>query len=197
MTTNKPNRVLCGGGWNDGDYSARCADRGDSIPGGAYYDYGFRAVLKPTNQPTNINMKNSSRIQFKSVTGIDTLFAETPMTEGQWSFYSGGTCAPDREDYPKVDISWDDCQAMLVKMNALSEDEGGPPDGYEFDFPAEAEWEIACRGGSPTEVIATPETAHYNARALAPVKTKEPNAFGLYDMLGNVWEWCKDEYYPS
>lgn len=147
------------------------------------------------NMKLNMNLtKDASTIQFKPVAGIDTLFAETPMTEAQWAFYSGIPCEPGREDYPKVNISWDDCNAMLVKMNSLPEDEGGPPAGHAFDFPAEADWETACLGGSTTEVTATPETAHYNAYALAPVKTKEPNAFGLYDMLGNVWEWCKDEY---
>tara|TARA_R110002126_G_C10052959_1_gene460564 strand:+ start:81 stop:488 length:408 start_codon:yes stop_codon:yes gene_type:complete len=133
-------------------------------------------------------------MKFKPVAGIDTLFAVTPMTEGQWAFYSGIPCEPDHANYPKANISWDDCREMLTTMNALPEDAGGPPAGHEFAMPTEKEWEIACLGGSTTEVTATPETAHYNADAVAPVKTKAPNAFGLYDMLGNVWEWCKDEY---
>tara|TARA_R110000822_G_scaffold73771_17_gene177396 strand:- start:279 stop:893 length:615 start_codon:yes stop_codon:yes gene_type:complete len=198
---NKPVRVLRGGDWFGSANYARCALRYGFSPGFANDLLGFRAVLKKmtTNNPhPNPNMKikltKDANIQFKPVAGIDTLFAETPMTEAQWAFYSGIPCEPGREDYPKVNISWNDVQEMLVKMNELPEDKGGPPAGYGFDFPTEADWEIACMGGSTTEVTATPETAHYNACALAHVKTKAANAFGLYDMLGNAWEWCKDEY---
>ena len=138
--------------------------------------------------------KGTNDIQFKPVAGIESLFAETPMTEGQWAFYSGVPCEPGREDYPKVNVSWNDCREMLTKMNALPEDAGGPPAGQEFAMPTEKDWEIACLDGSATEVMAMLETAHCNAYALALVKTKAPNGFGLYDLLGNVWEWCADEY---
>ena len=102
------------------------------------------------------------------------------------------------DDCPVEQVSWEDAQDFIRKLNAR---EGGS----RYRLPTEAEWEVGCRGGS--------ETPYANGKSLSllgwyddnsgekthPVASKEPNAWGLYDMHGNVWEWCQDWKggYPS
>ena len=92
-------------------------------------------------------------------------------------------------------VSWEDAVAFCRK---LSEQEG-----QAYRLPTEAEWECACRAGSTTkwsfgdDAAGLKDRAWYDEnsdRSTHPVAQKEPNAFGLYDMHGNVWEWCADWY---
>ena len=102
--------------------------------------------------------------------------------------------------YPVENVSWNDCQTFISKLNTLLKDQ--LPDGMKFRLPTEAEWEFAARGGNKSfryqysgsndidEVAWYKENSdgetHY-AMAL-----KKGNELGLYDMSGNVWEWCSD-----
>ena len=94
-------------------------------------------------------------------------------------------------DLPVDGVSWEDAQACLARLNALNA-------AMDYRLPTEAEWEYACRSGTagsrPGELDETAWYAADNAIAPHPVGLKQPNAWGLCDMLGNVWEWCQDDY---
>ena len=120
------------------------------------------------------------------------------VTQAQWKAVMGGNPAHFKgDDLPVEQVSWEDCQRFIEKLKAKV---GG---GLICRLPTEAEWEYACRAGSKTEYAfgedetALGEYAWYNENSekkTHPVGHKEPNAWGLYDMHGNVWEWCADWY---
>ena len=96
---------------------------------------------------------------------------------------------------PVEQVSWDDCQTFISKLNALT--------GKNYRLPTEAEWEFAARGGikskgykySGSNIISDVAWYEDNSGGTThDVGTKNPNELGLYDMSGNVWEWCSDWY---
>ena len=100
-------------------------------------------------------------------------------------------------DYPAYRVSWNDCQEFLKRLNDIT--------GMEFRLPSEAEWEFAAKGGNPglgnnykyAGSNTIDNVAWYDdtsERMTHPVKGKQPNSLMLYDMSGNVWEWCEENY---
>ena len=125
---------------------------------------------------------------------------KTEVTQKQWqtvmgsnpSSYSGDTL-------PVEEVSFQDVQAFLMKLNARN-------DGFLYRLPSEAEWEYAARAGTADQFAGATvadslrrysppdDEAWYNVEKTQPVANRKPNAWGLYDMRGNVAEWVQDWY---
>ncbi|MFN5706700.1 MAG: formylglycine-generating enzyme family protein [Planctomycetota bacterium] len=105
-----------------------------------------------------------------------------------------------QEENPVLWVSWDDCQ---IFCNSLSSLDAEKAEGRTYRLPTEAEWEYACRAGSKTAFCFgndVRELGRYawtknNTTKVNPVGGLKPNAFGLFDMHGNAWEWCQDDYF--
>ncbi|HEY5885141.1 MAG TPA: formylglycine-generating enzyme family protein [Pyrinomonadaceae bacterium] len=142
------------------------------------------------------------------------------VTQSQWQTVMGSNPSDFKGDNLPVErVSWDDVVAFVARLNAQN-------DGLTYRLPTEAEWEYACRAGTTGDYAADLDTmgwyannsgrgrldadeisrtdfANYTKRIDAnggqthAVGTKLPNSFGLFDMHGNVWEWCQDLYHDG
>lgn len=132
-----------------------------------------------------------------SVTLSDYYIGQTEVTQELWQAVMGSNPSYFTGDNqrPVESVSWDDCQEFIEKLNRLT--------GKNFRLPTEAEWEYAARGGSKSRGYKysgnnNPDAvAWYDANSgnkTHPVSQKQSNELGLYDMSGNVWEWCSDWY---
>lgn len=136
------------------------------------------------------------------------------VTQDQWKAVMGSNPSAFQDaggNAPVEQVSWDDCREFLGRLNARFEwgasTIGSGGGTGPADLPTEAEWEYACRAGTTTEYytgdtgsdLSRATTWYYpddyeGLRTTHPVGKKEPNVFGLYDMHGNVCEWCADWY---
>jgi formylglycine-generating enzyme required for sulfatase activity len=114
------------------------------------------------------------------------------VTQAVWRAVMGNN--PSRfqaPDHPVEHVSWDDVQEFLAILN-------GRGDGWYYRLPTEAEWEYAARAGSDAASYGDLDSIAWYAGNSGgrthPVGSRQPNAWGLHDMLGNVWEWCQDFY---
>ena len=130
------------------------------------------------------------------VTLSDYYIGETEVTQELWKAVMGSNPSNfSGTNLPVEAVSWDDCQTFITKLNQLT--------GKNFRLPTEAEWEYAARGGQKSKGYkyagsnALSDVAWYwdnSSSKTHPVKQKQANELGLYDMSGNVWEWCQDWY---
>lgn len=119
------------------------------------------------------------------------------MTQKQWLDLMEGNPSHFKgdRDCPVEQVSWDDVHGFIQTLNKKAD--------KTFQLPTEAEWEYAASGSSSVVRTKWPGTdnenelsnyAWYDCGKTRPVGTKKPNSFGIYDMCGNVWEWCTDWY---
>ena len=137
--------------------------------------------------------------------------AETPVTQALWEIFMGDNPSHFKgEELPVERVRWDDAQRFINKLNGIKPE-------LQLCLPSEAQWEYACRAGTTTPFAfgdnITTDQVNYNGRnpyndgrqgeyrrRTVEVKSLPPNAWGLYQMHGNVYEWCQDWYatqYPS
>jgi formylglycine-generating enzyme required for sulfatase activity len=138
------------------------------------------------------------------------------VTQGQWQSVMGNNPAyfKNCDQCPVEQVSWNDAQEFIRRLNERG-------DGYTYRLPSEAEWEYACRAGTTGDYAGTPDAMAWyyensgdarlkdfesnnvdkevkaNNNRTHPVGQKQPNGWGLYDMHGNVSEWCEDLYHES
>jgi formylglycine-generating enzyme required for sulfatase activity len=132
-----------------------------------------------------------------SVTLSDFYIGKYEVTQAQWKAVMGSNPSnfTGDDNRPVEQVSWDKIQEFILKLNQLT--------GKTYRLPTEAEWEYAARGGKQSQGYeyagsnTIDEVAWYNGNSGSkthPVGQKQPNELGLYDMSGNVREWCQDRY---
>ena len=182
-----------------------------------------------TNAPTGMVWINPGTFTMGSPTNeVDRYYSEGPQTQvtiskGFWmskyettqgeyqsvmgvspSFFKGDV------NLPVEKVSWNDATEYCAKLTASERAAGRLPAGNAYRLPTEAEWEYACRAGTTTRFsygddLDYTQLGNYawyysnSGGGTHAVGGKQPNAWGLYDMYGNVWEWCLDWYgtYPG
>ena len=144
------------------------------------------------------NEANSDEKPAHRVTLNSFSIGQTEVTQELWEAVMGSNPSKFKgAKLPVEQVSWNDCQEFIKKLNALT--------GQHFRLPTEAEWEYAARGGSKSQGykysgsnnlgdVAWYDDDDNSGDKTHDVATKQPNELGLYDMSGNVYEWCLDWY---
>ena len=161
--------------------------------------------------PTSDKYRSDDETQHRVTLTKDYWIGETEVTQEQYkavmgrnpSYFSKGGA------YPVENVSWTDAMAFCEKLTKAERANGNLPDGYEYTLPTEAQWEYAARGGQKAgryrvfsgsdEINDVVWYDDNSSDSTHPVGQKRANELGLYDMCGNVWEWCRDWYeaYPD
>ncbi|MEA5508344.1 SUMF1/EgtB/PvdO family nonheme iron enzyme [Crocosphaera sp. UHCC 0190] len=165
------------------------------IPGGTFM------MGSPKNEQDS---SNSERPQHQ-VTVPPFFMGKYPVTQGQWKAIASRTdlkvkidLEPNpsrfkRDDRPVERVNWDEAVEFCQRLTKLTE--------KNYQLASEAQWEYACRGGTNTPfhfgATITKALANYNAQQTTSVGQFPPNTFGLYDIHGNVWEWCADDWHKD
>ncbi|MFM6537396.1 MAG: formylglycine-generating enzyme family protein [Microcystis panniformis] len=177
-----------------------------AIPGGTF----MMGSPEDDKYPITEGSKNSERPQHQ-VTVKPFSMGKYPITQAQWraiaklpqvnkelepnpSYFKG-------DDLPVESVSWNDAQEFCARLSRMT--------NKIYRLPTEAQWEYACRAGTTTPFYfgnrITTKLANYNSNGTkeqyrektTDVGSFPPNAFGLYDMPGNVWEWCEDGWHNN
>ncbi len=187
-----------------------------SLPGGVSLDMNW---INPgtfmMGSPTNELGRYDSETQHQVTLTQGYWLGKYEVTQAQYEAVMGTNPSNWKgADLPVEMVSWYDATNFCAKLTAIERAAGRLPEGYEYTLPTEAQWEYACRAGTTTalnsgknlsdkyECPEMDEVGWYwcnSGDKTHSVGQKQPNAWGLYDMHGNVWEWCLDWYgeYPA
>lgn len=144
--------------------------------------------------PENEEESNDYERPQHRVTVAPFLMSQFPITQLQWETIMGSNQSHHKgANRPVGNVTWYEAIEFCQKLSQIS--------GKNYRLPSEAEWEYACRAGTTTpyhfgETI-TPELVNFGSGETSDVGRFPPNAFGLYDMHGNVWEWCQDHWHEN
>ena len=179
---------------------------------------GMKLVLIPKGtfmmgSPESEQGRNENENQHEVTISKDYYLGVYEVTQAQYekvmgknpSSFQGAKVGNENADLPVENVSWDDTVEFCKKLSDLPEEKKA---GRVYRLPTEAEWEYACRAGGVTAYSfgeSSESLGDYawfdenSRRQTHPVGQKKPNAWGLYDLHGNVWEWCSDRYgeYPK
>jgi formylglycine-generating enzyme required for sulfatase activity len=153
-------------------------------------DIKLEMILIPSGRFLMGNLKSVENPQHAVTLTKPFYIGKYEVTQEQWEAVMGNNPSLTKGAKLPVNwVSWNDCQEFIKKLNSKT---GG---GYRL--PTEAEWEYTCRAGTTTVYWfgdkITPEDANYGGKkGYVEVGSYKPNAFGIYDMCGNVSEWCED-----
>jgi len=159
---------------------------------------GTFVMGSPADEPERNKAENPQRM-VTLTTGY--WLGRTEVTQGQYEKVMGvnpSTFKAAEEQAPVDRVSWLDAMAFCRQLTERERVAGRLSDGYHFTLPTEAQWEYACRAGTTGAYAGEPNAMTWfegnSGGTTHPVGQREPNAWGFYDMSGNVLEWCNDWY---
>lgn len=169
------------------------------LPDGSFVMGSLDAVVSSDEYPRHeVNIKSFGMNVFPITNAQWAAIASLPKVEIDL-FRSPAATVLEDADYPAVNVSWNDCQEAIARLNAYFPE-------LEFSLPSEAQWEYACRAGTTTAYWygEDPDLEKMNCfqgdledAGLTLKGAYPPNPWGLYDMHGNVWEWCQDDWHDT
>jgi sulfatase modifying factor 1 len=197
-------------------YLPKCADKLEHDKIGLFTDLAIKGVTQRCRwippgifcmgSPSSEKERHDNEIQHQVTLSQGFWLADTACTQALWMAVMGDNPAffTENENNPVEQVSWDDVRNFIKQLNILTS-------GLGAQLPTEAQWEYACRAGTATpfsfgETI-TPDQVNYDGNIpyanekkgrcrekTVAVKSLPANSWGLYEMHGNVWEWCSDWY---
>ena len=165
--------------------------------GGNWWERPTHKVKVP---PFRIGKYPVTREQWRAVASLPKV--ELNLNQEPSSYKGEGVAERVLKRYPVTNVNWYEAVEFCQRLSVWSREKGK---GYEYRLPSEAEWEYACRAGTETPYHwgykMTPNLGNYLERAAgrpSPAKRFQvANSFGLYDVHGNVWEWCEDDWHDT
>ncbi|MBP5690053.1 MAG: SUMF1/EgtB/PvdO family nonheme iron enzyme [Bacteroidales bacterium] len=153
------------------------------VPGGSF-------SMGATEEQTRFS---SDERTIRSVSLSTFFIGSTEVTEALWKVVTGKAVSSHGQ-FPVTGVTWNDCDLFIKELNSLTKNLR--PEGWRFALPTEAQWEFAARGGTSGGTVYSGSDTYEDVAGdiLHPVASFKPNRLGIYDMSGNVQEWCSDWY---